>query len=368
MKHRQLIYACLTGEEIFLEQGRLLFSLLHVFATAGYRISLFNNLGDKSLDKYGQLLYSIDGLELAEGPPDNPEAYFYLYDEEDRSIAKLPWQKKLQVRFDLFSPFWFSNPIIMPFPMHPLNSGIGPEQLEKYRICLRKVRIFFSGDTQHYGRNWIRYPKPKLPRLQIVNAIKERMGADLLVVHDSAVLRGLNDADYSNKFIITASSDVRIEFQDWLGILAKADFFLSPPGIIMPMCHNIIEAMAVGTIPITNYPEWLDPPLKHMENCIVFDNSDDLMVKLKMALEMAPSEIARMRVNVLDFYDTYLQPVTFVRRIEVSTDPWIPILMYTERNMKMNPAKLWRHSILLHGTTTPRPKNLLKRIAASLSS
>ena len=43
----------------------------------------------------------------------------------------------------------------------------------------------------------------------------------------------------------------------------------------MPMCHNIIESMAVGVIPITNYPEWFDPDLEHMKNCIVFDDQKD---------------------------------------------------------------------------------------------
>jgi glycosyltransferase involved in cell wall biosynthesis len=366
MKHKRLIYARFTGEEIFMEQGRLLFSLLHVFSSAGYKIRLHNNLGHKSLDKYGQLIYSIEDLDLVEEPPGKPEDFLFLYDKEDRSLAKSPWQKKLEVRFDLFSPFWFSNPIIMPFPMHPLHSGTRLDQLEKHRASRRTIRIFFSGDTQDYRRSWVRYPKPKLPRLQIVDTIKERMGADLLVVHDSAALREVQDAAYTRKVVITASSEVRIEFQDWLATLAGADFFLSPPGIIMPMCHNIIEAMAVGTIPITNYPEWLDPPLKHLDNCVVFDDDNDLIAKLKLALEMDPSEIARIRTNVLNYYEAYLRPATFVRRIEASPDPWIPILMYTERNAKMNHSKLGKHSILMQGTIIPRPGNGLKRIATSL--
>jgi hypothetical protein len=250
--------------------------------------------------------------------------------------------------------------------MHPLHSGTRLDQLEKHRASRRTIRIFFSGDTQDYRRSWVRYPKPKLPRQQIVDSIKERMGADVLVVHDSAALREVQDAAYTRKVVITASSEVRIEFQDWLATLAGADFFLSPPGIIMPMCHNIIEAMAVGAIPITNYPEWLDPPLKHLDNCVVFDDDNDLIAKLKLALEMDPSEIARMRTNVLNYYEAYLRPATFVRRIEASPDPWIPILMYTERNAKMNYTKLGKHSILMQGTIIPRPGNGLKRIATSL--
>jgi hypothetical protein len=367
MNNTKQVFAKFSGSEIFLEQGRLLFSLLHIFSKAGYQIKLFNNLHDKQLDKYGQLVYSLDGLELVDAPPASSEGWLYLYDKEERTIGKRPWTKKVQIRFDLFAPFWFSNPLIMPFPMHPLQANIRAEQLEECRSASRKMRIFFSGDTHQYRRTWVHYPSTKLPRLPIVNAVMD-MGNEVLAISDPLILDELRNGAYTNQCVMTASSEVRIEPQDWLGTLAMADFFLSPPGIVMPMCHNIIEAMAVGTIPITNYPEWLDPHLKHMENCIVFDNRDDLIAKMKQVLEMAPEEIARLRSNVIDYYHTYMRPDTFIRRVESSADREVPILMYTERNMAKNPAKLGRHSILMQGTTVERGKNWFRRVASSLKS
>lgn len=368
MSSTKQIFAKFTRSETFLEQGRLLFALLNIFSAAGYRIKLFNNLHDKPLDKYGQLVYSLGNVELVDAPPASPEGWLYLYDKADRALAKRPWSKKVQIRFDMFAPFWFSNPIIIPFSMHPLQANVSPAHLDDCRGRSRKMRVFFSGDTQHYGRTWVRYPKPKLPRLPIVNAVMEDMGDDLLVISEPDALDELRHGPYANQCVLTASSEVRIEPQDWLSTLAMADFFLSPPGIVMPMCHNIIEAMAVGTIPITNYAEWLDPPLRHMENCIVFDDRDDLIAKLKMVLEMAPDEIARLRSNVIDYYDAYMRPDTFIRRLEASTDREVPILMYTERNMAKNPSRLGRHSILIQGTTTERDKNRFRRIVSSLMS
>jgi hypothetical protein len=184
-------------------------------------------------------------------------------------------------------------------------------------------------------------------------------------VHDTPALDALKQTGYSRKCVITASSDVRIEFADWLGTLAQADFFLSPPGIVMPMCHNIVEAMAVGTIPITNYPEWMDPHLEPMKNCLAFDDGDDLIATLRRALAMSPEEIARMKANVIEYYERYLRPQTFVERVLASPDQDLPILVYTERNMAKNPKKLGRHSILMKGTTTPREGHWMKRILAS---
>lgn len=360
------IYAKFAGSEIFLEQGRLLFSLLNIFVNSGYKIRLHDNLSGKNLDKYGQLVYTLEGLELTQAEPDDMAETIYLYDREDRRVGKKPWLKKIQIRFDLFSPFWLSNPLIMPFPMHPLQAGITPGQLDACRAKERKLRVFFSGDTVHYGRNWVRYPKPKMPRLNIINTLKESMSDDVLVVNSADDLNQLAANGYANKCVLTGSSDIRIEPRDWLGTLAMADFFLSPPGIVMPMCHNIIEAMAVGTIPITNYPEWLDPRLEHMENCIVFDDSADLVARMKQVLVLDKSEIERLRANVIRHYETYLRPDTFIRRIEEHPDHEFPILMYTERNMAKNPKNLGRNSILLQGTTTPREKNWLARMAAKL--
>ena len=366
MTHENHIFAKFTGNEIFLEQGRLLFSLLHVFASAGYEITLFDNLADKELDKYGQLVYGLPGIQLADGPTGDAEGDLYLYDSPDRCIAKRPWRKKVQVRFDMFAPFWFSDPLIMPFPMHPLQADTSPEKLQACRSRQRTLRLFFSGDTLHYGREWVRYPKPKMPRLPIINAVIEDMGADVLIVNQPAAFAKLGCDGYINKCVLAGSSDIRIAPESWLDAVAAADFFLSPPGIVMPMCHNIIEAMAVGTIPVTNYPEWLDPHLRHMEHCIVFDDRTDLMAKLDLVLQLDDAAIARLRANVIDYYQTHLRPEAFVRRVEAHQDRAFSILMYTERNVAKKASRLGKGSLLMQGTTTPRPARGLGRMAASL--
>jgi hypothetical protein len=359
------LFAKFNGPELFLEQGRLIFSVLHAFAIGGVKIHLFDNFTDKQLDKYGKLVYDIKGLTPTKTVPANPAQFLFLYDKPDELLHKHIWSKAVQVRFDMFSSFLTSNPIIMPFPMHPVHSGTTAHDLERLRTRERQLRIFFSGDTNGYGREWVHYPKTKMPRLPIVNCIKERLSDSLVVVHDISVLDGFKRKGYSRKCVITASSEVRTADADWLATLAQADFFLSPPGIVMPMCHNIIEAMAVGTIPITNYPEWLDPHLENMKNCIVFDDCDDLIAKLRQALAMEPHEIVRMRANVIDYHDRHLRPQTFADRVQGSPDKYVPILIYTERNMARYAKKLGRHSILMQGTAKPREGHWFKRILAT---
>jgi len=365
MSATKQIFAKFHGPEIFLEKGRIMFAILRAFSSAGYKISLFNEFGGKPVEMLGEMAFSLPGLSLTDKYPTVFEDSFYLFDKADNQLSDMPWRKKLHVRFDIFSPHWFTNPLIMPYSMFPPQYGVAEAQLEAWRTGERRMRVFFAGDTEHYGRVWVRYPQPKLPRQKVIDTVKSRLPDHVVAVRDAGELAAILQAGHTNKCVLNATSDVRIEPADWLPTVARADFFLSPPGIVMPMCHNIIEAMAVGAIPITNYPEWLDPPLTHGENCIAFGNEDDLVAKLTLALNMGQDEIARMRSNVLYYYRRHMLSDTFVRRVESSPDRQVPILMYTERNMARNHKRLGRHSILMQGTTKPRPRHWFQRMLST---
>lgn len=363
MKPDPIIYARFHGPEIFLEQGRLLFSLLNAFSGEGYRILLHPHLGDKPLERYGQLVFDLEGLETRDTHPTEAKQAIYLYDRPDSSLLAMPWRKRLQVRFDLFSPFWTSDPIIMPYFMYPLQVPVARSRLNDLRVIQRRMRVFFSGDIEHYRRIWIRYPRTKLPREPIVQFIRQSY-PNRTLVDGSEQLSDILSGPYVNKVVLTASSGVRIAIEDWLPTLAMADFFLCPPGIVMPMSHNIVEAMAVGTIPITNYPDWMDPPLRVGIDCLAFDNTNELALTLDRALNMSAAEIETMRHNVLDYYERHLRPDRFVRRVEAHPGPEVPILIHTERNTALNARRLGRHSILMQGTATTRPRGLVRRLAA----
>ena len=367
MNTERLLFVKFTEEDILLEQGRLLFSLLSAFSSAGYRISLFDNLPVDKLGKYAKPVFSLKNLTVTNSLPENIQHCTYLFDREDRALQKHPWYKKIMVRYDVFSPYWFRKPVIMPFPLHPLhNTPDLDKRLQDYRSARKNMKIFFSGDTKGYSQNRIQYPKAKLPRLAVINTILERMGDDVIQVSKPSDLSDLRDAPYVNKCVIVDTNKIWVDSKDWLGDLARADFFLSPPGIVMPMCHNLIEAMAVGTIPVTNYPEWFDPDLRHMENCIVFDNQEDLINKIQLAMHMDETQMAKIRMNVIDYYETHLKPGVVIHRLESSSASTTPLLMYLERNVARNFSKLNRNSILICGTTFAEEKEWIRNIPQRL--
>ncbi len=350
MRNKQIVFAKFLENEILLEQGRLLFSLLNAFSLAGYQIKLFNNFRDQELEKYAQMAFSLENVSVVDAIPDDLTGWIYLFDKEDETIGNHAWRKKVRIGFDVFSPYWFEQPIIMPFTVHPVHATRNYELgLEEYRATKKSIRVFFSGDTEGYVRNRVKYPKAKLPRLKIMEAIRDRMSNVSLFVEDLPVLSELSNT-YANKCVIVDTGKIWVDDRYWLSNLAMADFFLSPPGYVMPMCHNAVEAMAVGAIPITNYPEWFDPALSDMENCIVFDDERDLEQKIKLALAMDQEQIAEMRSHAIKYYETYLKPGAFIQRIESSENDQVTLLMLTEGNMAKKASKLRKTSILMRGT------------------
>jgi len=347
---QRIVFARFADEDILDEMGRLLYSILNIFTTNGYQVRLFDNIDFSALDKYGQLVPSMKSLTLVDKVPDDSAHMLYLFDREDRSCAGQQWKKKAQVKFDMFSSYWITDPVFMPYPVHPLLSGADlPQRLEKLRKNEKRLRIFFSGDTKDYTRNRIHYPNTKLPRLEVIETILQKIADRTIHVEDKTALKNLFVDGFNNSCIIVDTSKFSVEPTDWLSHLSKTDFFICPPGYCMPMCHNVIEAMAVGAIPIINYPEWFNPDLRHMENCIVFNDRDDLVIKINDVLDMGTQQVAEMRDRAIDYYENHLNPRKFINDIESREGNRVTVLMITDKTTRKNAPQLNKRSILITG-------------------
>jgi len=361
-----IMFAKFVNDEILGEMGRLLFALLNPFALSGYHISLADNLAPAALNKYGRMACSLPNVSVTDTVPADTSRAIYLFDEQDRALGARLWRKKVQVRFDVFAPYRFSQPMLMPYPVHPVHAGPDlPDRLRQFRTRDKAMRVFFSGDREGYVKNRIQYPRPKLPRLEVINAIQAGMGENVLLVQGAQGLESACAGGYVGKCLIMDQNEKRIDETRWLQTLATCDFFLCPPGFVMPMCHNTVEAMAVGAIPIINYPEWFDPHLEHGKNCIAFDDKEELLGKLHDVLEMDPAEIARMRREVIDYYERYLAPDSFVRRVESSERHKVVVLMITDANVTKNASRLNARSFLMRGPATTARARWLARLLPS---
>jgi hypothetical protein len=158
----------------------------------------------------------------------------------------------------------------------------------------RSIRLFFSG-TVHNGHYAVAARFNILTRPEIIKVftklLKQNPLKAQIVVTDDA----------SNNLAKHCLS-----LREFLDKLADSDFCLCPPGWAMPHCHNIIEAMSVGSIPVTNYHAYMTPPLRHGINCLTFDSIDDLARIVDSLPHFTAAEIEKMRHNVVNYYNQFL--------------------------------------------------------------
>lgn len=366
ISEKPVVFAKFQGQEILGELGRYMFSLLNAFSGAGHPIMLFDNLSTGQMGIYALEARSLNNLQLTQAAPDSTIDKIYLFDIEDKKLAKRRWEKKIQIKFDVFAPYWLRRPVLKPFPIHPVH--VGPDlddRLARFRTSPRCMRVFFSGDMEGYTRNRINYPGPKLPRAEVIKAVRERLGDKVLFVQDRETLDRVLACGYTEKCVILDTSKLRVPDGEWLGVLSKADFFLAPPGIVMPMCHNAVEAMAVGTVPIINYPEWFDPNLENMRNCVAFGDAQSLCEQLAIVFAMGHEQLAAMHASAISYYEAHLSDQSFVTEIEARPERKIDVLMITERYVAANADRLNGRSVLLRGATTKGAAGWFRRLIQS---
>ncbi len=127
-------------------------------------------------------------------------------------------------------------------------------------------------------------------------------------------------------FVMAMTEDTRdtvskhkLSMDSYLDAMSRSDFFICPPGLLVPHSHNIAEAMSVGTIPITNYHDYMRPKLTGGQDCLSFNSLEELDEAVDRALAMTSEEVERLRKNVISYYKKYMDPVAFGEKIRSSS-------------------------------------------------
>lgn len=110
--------------------------------------------------------------------------------------------------------------------------------------------------------------------------------------------------------------DVPMWHLRWL--LSRFEFYFALPGVVMPLCHNIIEAMSAGAIPFLQeeYASLFTPPLENGIHAITFRDKDDLESRLNDMFHLSGEKTSFMRENIHSYYQEHLTPRSVVKRIE----------------------------------------------------
>ena len=236
---------------------------------------------------------------------DNPNKY-----------AKSVFLKKIYLHFD-FSPVvkLSAGHYAFPYIMHPQLYGEYFEHncLEKYRSSRRTLKILFSGNyNKDYENSCIKEVCGKVSRYEIIEHL--RKNPDVKLISSADEVQNVLTGGYENS-VVLIDNRLRINQSNWMKLLSSADFFICAPGLVMPISHNMIESLAIGTIPLTNYAEWLAPNLRNGKNAVLFSSLDELDHSINEILQMNNDDVLQLRQQAINYYSDHLSQGEFMKRV-----------------------------------------------------
>ena len=151
-------------------------------------------------------------------------------------------------------------------------------------------------------------------RIKIINKILKEFKNEIFLINSKNDLK--NNEFFKKKIIfclhdkMIKKTSYKLNFEDNFNLLSNSCFNLSCPGVVMPLCHHLIEGIKVGSIPITNCEKLLFPNLND-DISLTYSNLDQLSEKIYEALNMREDKILFMRSKVKEYYNENLSPERF---------------------------------------------------------
>lgn len=305
--------------------GRYYYSLVRDVIDAGYfpvftakRVTL-SSFATSRMNRF----LAKERLGVVKSLADLKEEYLFITDQEG-PIS--PLQTKL-VRVN-YEHRLCSNPSEIAFPLfaHPQVTSLVKLPYHYPLDAKRSARLFFAGNTEEtkYDKNVIRDIYQMKTRREILATVSQPS------FRPTDALKWLQ-SDAFHPYVLCETQHCKIPPELWLDALAKADFFLACPGVSMPLCHNLVEAMAAGTIPILQYANYLPEPLEDEVNCLTFHNTEGLKRVLEHASSMSQKEILSLRHQVRSYYQKFLAPGCLTKRLIAMPQHQITLLLNAYR-------------------------------------
>ena len=221
----------------------------------------------------------------------------------------------------------------MPYFAHPIfYTQRLYKQLSLLREGERRVRIFFAGtiNSEVYTRS---FQFPIMSRAEIFSTIFARFSSQIGSLTDltKQIIISQTDEGADNLVKHPLSPD------QYLAAIASADFFICPPGWVMPHSHNLVEAMSVGAIPITNYSDYIVPALADNVNSLQFHDAESLCEAIDVALRMPVRRVREMREQAQLYYDEVLSHLAVGTKIRESLLTLDKIIANSERLFDLFP-------------------------------
>lgn len=201
----------------------------------------------------------------------------------------------------------------MPYPMHPATLPLADDQsLQQLRKTSDRKGIFFAGNQKpKYGREKMQKEFGVISRLDVIETLRQS--------YPDRVTSTLAGFSLRDAIILSDSRSESIQPSRWLNTLARARYFLCCPGASQPMCHNLIEAMSVGTVPVIEYGDRLAPALQDGVNAITFRGKFGLIQAIKRIDGLSNEQHQQLSLGAAQYYDHYLRGERFLAGLRDGT-------------------------------------------------
>jgi glycosyltransferase involved in cell wall biosynthesis len=316
--------------------GREAYSIIKSFSDNGYNVYLQSPIDFKSyyrLREFGRLLYKINNFKFISWTPTDTKNYIYGFDTIRPDNLRSVWKKLVYINVRKANTYQIGNVIPMPFfPIPFIASSKDGDRFENNRNLIRKYKIFFGGNLNpiYYNSPLFRQRCPSyMTRLEALSSVLESDVETLFIKDAKEFNKLISNPDRLNKFVVVQTDfPFPINPKQWPSIVGQSDFFMCFSGTDYPMCHNSVEAMAVGTIPILEYADWFDPKLEHGKNAIVYSGKADMIEKIKMAMGMPEEEIQKLRKGAIEYYEQYLAKGALAMKYESNSQNISTLMLF----------------------------------------
>lgn len=309
--------------------GRYGYLLVSYFAQAGYRIYFYRSLQFLlGLYGYDRAVFSMPGAGIFRRKVFrgiNAVDFLGLNAEHI-----LPPVMSIGKRYTIDLDYFRSGPanaLRIPYHIHPLMLR-HPHRPEPGSF---RHRILMYGQPDlDWSPELIRDHFGLIPRSEVFSHLNSAPFEWFRPSDHAALERFLSTPADRPLACLIDSRRCWIPASAWLRVLSGFDFFVATPGVSMPQSHNMIEAMSVGTIPVTQYGCHMHPPLTHGRDSISFTDLDDLDRILNELMAMDAEAILRLRSGVAAYFSEHIEPTHVVETWRAKEATEIQLLFNAE--------------------------------------
>jgi hypothetical protein len=301
--------------------GRYGFQLLNYFHKAGYRIVFYRSTGFLlRLTDYDRMVWSLPDIAFwkpTNGDPDGGVVWLRL---GWKGTESPPFRVSSLLDIDL--RYFEAHPTeapchYLPYFAHPLLS----DRIPMAPTTHPRKRVFM------YGEPGIPFDKASIEgrfglmgRGEVYRRLLEADLPRFLPADFGELMHWLKDPSADARVVcLIDSRTFRVPQEYWIEVLSRFDFFIATPGFCMPQSHNLMEAMAAGTVPVLQYYGDLRPGLRPGVDCVGFEDAGTLQGALRSVLDMGETEVERLRTGISGYFTEHVDPSNVVGKLLKAT-------------------------------------------------